>query len=130
MKTIKVFVVDDEVDICDSVVEYLKLHGYDSRGAHNSSEAFKVLNEYEPDIAVLDIDLKERYNGVDVLKRALRLHPKVKAMMLTGLRAGVETAESVGLGATILRKPIKIAGVRDAVDKVAKAILESRTEQE
>ncbi|MBF0217725.1 MAG: response regulator [Candidatus Omnitrophica bacterium] len=113
---INILVVDDEFEILDTCVNYLTNLGHNVRGANNSKEAFKLLGEFKPDIAILDINLKERYNGLDVLKKTLELYPKVKTIMFTGLTTDIEVKEAMSIGATMtIRKPVKI-------DILAKAI--------
>ena len=68
---LKILVVDDEVDVCETCVMYLENNGFDAKGASNSKEAFEYLETFEPDIVVLDINLREQYNGVDILKKAI-----------------------------------------------------------
>jgi len=117
---IKVLVVDDEPDVCETCVMYLENNGYEAVGVSNSTDAFSALESFRPDVVVLDINLREQYNGLDVLIRALEIKPDIKAIMLTGLEKGNDAKEALNRGAkVILKKPITIAELKAAIDEIS-----------
>ena len=119
---LKILVVDDEVDVCETCVIYLVNNGFNARGASNSSKAFECLNVFGPDIVVLDINLREQYNGVDILKKAIEIKPNIKAIMLTGLEKGNDAKEALRCGAKIiLKKPITISDLKEAIEDISKS---------
>ena len=117
----KILIVDDEADITDICVMYLEGNGYEAYGAKNSKEAFEVLEKHKPNVLILDINLREKYNGVDILKKAIELEPNAQVAMLTGLGDEGIMDESLKCGAKIiLKKPIVITELRETIDKLAK----------
>lgn len=120
---IKVLIVDDEPDVTDTCVMYLEGNGYKAYGAKNSKEAFAAIDKHKPNVLILDINLREKYNGVDVLKKALEAVPGARAAMLTGLGDNGIMDESLKCGAkVVLKKPIVIAKLRETIEKLAKGL--------
>lgn len=118
---IKVLIVDDEAAVTDSLTIYLKNNGFEAYGAKNSNQAFEVLEKHKPDILILDINLREKYTGIDVLKKAKELDPNVKAAMLTGSEDEQMRQEALDCGAKmIIEKPIMITKFRQIIDQLAK----------
>jgi DNA-binding response OmpR family regulator len=71
MKT-RVLVVEDEAFIRLLVAETLTSQGFDVRVASSAVEARGVVAEFDPTVAVLDIELGQGPTGLD-LANALRL---------------------------------------------------------
>lgn len=55
----KILIVDDEREIADLVALYLQNEGYQVFQCYNGSEALKVIDENEPDLAILDVMLPD-----------------------------------------------------------------------
>ena len=57
MKTYRILVVDDEVDIVDFIGDYLTGEGYEVIKAYDGVEALNKMRQNLPDLVVLDIML-------------------------------------------------------------------------
>ncbi|MBI4353332.1 MAG: response regulator [Candidatus Omnitrophica bacterium] len=120
MKTSVVLVVDDEEGILDSSVKYLELEGYEVHGAKNAEEAFEALERHRPPVLVLDWNLKERFTGLDVLRRALELIPNVQCAILTGHSERHLREWFYEAGAkTVIEKPVTVERLREIVEALA-----------
>lgn len=53
----RVLVVDDAPDAADSLAAILQLHGADARACYNGPTALTVADEFDPDAAVLDVNM-------------------------------------------------------------------------
>jgi len=63
----KILIIEDEILIADNIKRYLELKGYIVTGiAISYDEAIQLLEETQPDIALLDIRLNGIKNGIDV----------------------------------------------------------------
>ncbi|MDD5422865.1 MAG: response regulator [Candidatus Omnitrophica bacterium] len=112
----KILIVDDERDITQYCEMYLKQQGYDVKGAVNSEQAFAALETFNPDILILDINLREKYTGFDVLKKALQLNPQAKAVMLTGYGEDILLNDSLRQGARqAIVKPITVEKLLEVI---------------
>lgn len=67
MSQLKVLVVEDDQMIADSVKDILELLNHQVIGiAADAETAISLCNEYKPDIALLDIQIRGDINGVDL----------------------------------------------------------------
>jgi len=87
---LKIVTVDDSVLIAErlqqmiSAIEHVEFDG----NAVNISSALKLIDEKKPDVAILDIHLKDEAqgkNGIDLLIKVRETHPEIVVMMLTNL---------------------------------------------
>lgn len=60
IKRKRILLVDDEPDLLDMVVSILKEEGYENiRTAQSVGEALKTADEFEPELAILDVMLPD-----------------------------------------------------------------------
>jgi two-component system response regulator CpxR len=90
-------VVDDDLELCDLVREYLTGEGFDVACAHDGSEGLKAALEDAPELVILDVMLPKQ-NGFEVL-RQLRKSSKVPVIMLTARGGDVDRIVGLELGA-------------------------------
>jgi CheY-like chemotaxis protein/two-component sensor histidine kinase len=81
--SLRVLVVDDNVDTAESMAMLLKASGHDTRTAHDGPTGLKAVIDYGPDVVLLDIGLPE-LDGFQVAKR-IREHPKHKNAVLVAM---------------------------------------------
>jgi DNA-binding NarL/FixJ family response regulator len=62
-----VLVVEDEALVRSLLVQTLESAGFEAIGAANAVEAVRVLKGFDPDVALLDLDLGPGANGMDLL---------------------------------------------------------------
>ena len=97
MKTYKILVVDDEVDIVDFIDDYLMGEGYDVIKAYNGVEALDKMRQDLPDLVVLDIMLPG-LDGFEVCKR-IRTESAIPILMLTAKDTDVDRIVGLEIGA-------------------------------
>jgi CheY-like chemotaxis protein len=56
-KVLKVLVVDDNIDVAQTIAWMLEAIGHDHRLVHDGREALATAREYRPDVVLLDIGL-------------------------------------------------------------------------
>ncbi len=67
MSKVKIVVVEDEIVIADNICEILSDLGYDvAEPAISYSEALETINEHNPDLAIIDINLRGKKDGIDI----------------------------------------------------------------
>ena len=82
-RSLRVLVVDDNVDSVLSFSMLLEASGHEVRTAHDGPAAVRAALEYRPDLVVLDIGLPG-LNGYEVAKR-IRQNPVLKNVVLVAL---------------------------------------------
>lgn len=67
MSKVKILVVEDEIIIADNICDALDDLGYEvSEPAITYSEAMETIEEFKPDLAILDIQLSGKKDGIDI----------------------------------------------------------------
>jgi len=83
-ETIRVLLADDHVLVRQGIRQFLE----DADGirviaeADNGAEALRLVDEYHPDVAILDIRMPE-VTGVEAARRIKAQHPDVRVLILT-----------------------------------------------
>jgi len=79
----RVIVVDDNVDVADSFVMLLETLGVDARAAYGGPEALKLVVEFKPDLALIDVCLP-KIDGCALVRHIRRL-PDGSEVLLAAL---------------------------------------------
>ncbi|MBO4519473.1 MAG: response regulator, partial [Paludibacteraceae bacterium] len=74
--------VDDEIDLLQPYIIYLKGKGYEVQTASNGEDAIDALDSAVPDIVFLDENMPGM-TGLETLQDIKRLHPEVPVVMIT-----------------------------------------------
>ena len=93
----RVLVVDDERHIVDFVAMGLEGRGMEVRGALDGSAALKCLEEFQPDVVVLDLMLPQ-VSGLEVCRR-MRAESKVPILILSARDEVEDRVDGLNLGA-------------------------------
>src|SRR6202035_3678172 len=107
-ETRRVLVIDDEVDIADSLADILILHGYDAVACHDGLSAIESARSQCPSIVVSDV-IMPKLNGVDTAAAIYEFCPEVRILLLSGQALTtdiLEKARASGHEFEILPKPI------------------------
>lgn len=101
-------VVDDEESICQSLSGIFTDEGYEVLTAGNGEDALKIVEEYLPDIVLLDIWLPG-IDGIEALKAIKSKWPQIQVIMISG-HGTIETAvKATRLGAfDFIEKPLSL----------------------
>lgn len=89
----KILIVDDDLDICELLSQFLEKYSFDVHVAHDGIEMYEVLKTLTPDLMILDMMLP----GDDglTLCQQLRQHYHFPILILSA--AGEDTDRIVGL---------------------------------
>jgi DNA-binding response OmpR family regulator len=97
MKTYKILVVDDEIDIVDFIDDYLTGEGYEVIKAYDGVEALDKIRQNLPDLVVLDVMLPG-LDGFEVCKQ-MRSESTVPILMVTAKDTDVDKIVGLEIGA-------------------------------
>ena len=95
----RILVVDDNVDVTETMTMLLETVGHHTAFAHNGAQALSTAAAYRPHIVILDIGLPDQ-NGYEVA-RQLRLHEE---------GAGLFIVAATGWGQDADRERARVAG--------------------
>lgn len=79
----KILVVDDEEKFLYSIVERLKILGFDPFKASNGSEALALAKKNAIDLAIVDLKMPG-IDGLATISKLKEIHPGLKSVLLTG----------------------------------------------
>jgi DNA-binding response OmpR family regulator len=103
----RILIADDEPNIVVSLEFLMQRKGYEVRAASDGEETLRQLQEFKPDLVLLDIMLPLR-NGFEVCQR-IRENPEwrhTRIVMLTAKGREVEVTKGLALGADVyITKP-------------------------
>jgi two-component system response regulator CpxR len=103
-----ILMVDDDVELCALVAEYLGGHGYRVVTEHEGSSGLRAATQSAPDLVILDVMLP-LIDGFEVL-RQLRARSGVPVIMLTARVEEADRIRGFGEGADdYLAKPFAAA---------------------
>jgi two-component system, response regulator YesN len=114
----KLLIVDDEVDLCALLREHFEEH-FEGEvfTATTPGEALRLLEQLQPEGMLLDINLRSRLNGFDVLSRAAEISPGTKVIMVTGTNDFESIEKALVLGAVdYITKPFTVEYLEETVD--------------
>jgi two-component system, OmpR family, response regulator CpxR len=101
---VKVLVIDDDVELCGLLREFLQREGFQVDVAHDGKVGLEKVSKDAPDLIVLDVMLPGM-DGFEILRR-LRQQGRIPVLMLTARGEDVDRIVGLELGADdYLAKP-------------------------
>jgi len=94
----RVLIADDDMTVRAVLQKTLREHNVDCRAACSGDEAMKLIAEYRPHVAVLDVNMPAM-SGFEVLAAIRQLEFPVRVVMLTARRQEHDIVQGFNLGA-------------------------------
>jgi DNA-binding NtrC family response regulator len=101
-------IVDDEESIADTLALIFSSNGYDARGVYSAEQALETLDEWRPDLAVIDVVLPGM-NGIEFAIFLKASYPDIHFLLFSGQPGTgglLEEAKKNGHLFEILAKPL------------------------
>lgn len=119
-------IVDDDVDLCRLLAEHFE-ESFQAEvlTATTPGEAVRLLAEQRPEGMLLDINLRSRLSGFDVIARQREVSPATKVIMVTGDNDYESVEKALELGAVdYITKPFTVEYLEKTVDlKIARHLM-------
>ncbi|HEY9787544.1 MAG TPA: response regulator transcription factor [Candidatus Obscuribacterales bacterium] len=104
----KILIVDDEVDIANSIQYVLNQEGFGTVLAHDGVKAIQVVEAEKPDLIILDL-MMPGLDGYEVCRRVRAADRKTPILMLTARTSEIDTVVGLELGANdYIAKPVRL----------------------
>lgn len=97
LQNASIVVVDDEPDVLSMLADYLGRDGYDVICCSNGAELDRTLDEWAPDLLILDVNLPDE-DGISIARR-LQATRRVPIVMLTALADTIDRVVGLEVGA-------------------------------
>lgn len=118
----KLLIVDDEVDIANSIQYVLNQEGFSTLLAHDGLKAMHLIENEKPDLIILDL-MMPGLDGYEVCRRVRAGDKKTPILMLTARTSEIDTVVGLELGANdYISKPVRL---RELVARVKAHLRES-----
>jgi two-component system nitrogen regulation response regulator NtrX len=107
-----VLIIDDEPNIRRMVGALLTSEGFEVREAADGSSGLVSVEEFDPDLVLLDLMIPGALDGMAVLERMRERFPDVPVVMMSGKAGLADAVKATRLGAVnFLEKPLTPEGV-------------------
>lgn len=108
MNQAKIFLLEDDINLSETIVEFLQSAGYSVTPAYDGDEAEEVIYENRYDLYLLDVNVPG-INGFDLLKKVRENDDNIPALFVTSLNSmdDLETGYKSGCD-DYLRKPFEL----------------------
>ncbi len=104
----KLLIVDDEVDIANSIQYVLNQEGFSTLLAHDGLKAMQLIENEKPDLIILDL-MMPGLDGYEVCRRVRAGDKKTPILMLTARTSEIDTVVGLELGANdYISKPVRL----------------------
>ncbi|MBX9667276.1 MAG: response regulator transcription factor [Candidatus Obscuribacterales bacterium] len=104
----KILIVDDEVDIANSIQYVLSQEGFNTSLAHDGLRAMEMYEKDKPDLVILDL-MMPGIDGYELCRRVRALDKKTPILMLTARTSEIDTVVGLELGANdYIAKPVRL----------------------
>jgi DNA-binding NtrC family response regulator len=118
----RILVVDDDQIIRDSLCEFLRLEGFEAKGAQSFHQALTELEKQSYHLVFTDVNMPE-IDGFELLRVIRKRYPNLVTIIITGYGTIESAVEAIKMGAyDYLTKPI----VDDEIRILAKRALEQQ----
>ena len=116
---VRVLIVDDEVEVRDTLSRLLAVRGYVTVVAGSAADALVRLRAERFEVMLCDIRMPE-ISGLDLVPQVLEIDDDVAVLMLTGVNDLATAKEALASGAVdYLIKPIELADLEEALQRAA-----------
>ena len=98
LQSLRVMVIDDNVDAADSLAMLLEMHGHTTQTVFSGLEAEAAVKQFQPDAVLCDIGLPS-VNGYEVARRLRNQHGDAMLLIaLTGLGSDEDKRRTLNAG--------------------------------
>ncbi len=107
-RKVKLLIVDDNRDLCESLSDILELMGYEVMTVFNGHQAIAAVEKEQFDLVLMDVKMPG-INGIDTLKILKKISPGLKVIMITAFADDVFFKEGLqSRDFEVARKPLNI----------------------
>ena len=118
MKKANILIVDDEIDLLETLGDIFENKGYNVTMVEDGNKAIELLKKKYFDIILMDLKMPG-INGVESFKEVKRLHPSAAVIMMTAGSVGEEIKEALGAGVeAIVDKPFNVKKLVSTIESI------------
>ena len=101
----RILIVEDEIDLCDTIAEGLQINGYAVDTCYHGDVAYELISTETYDLVVLDLNLPGM-DGIDILSEVRKTNKDLKILILSARSSVSDKVLGLDIGANdYLAKP-------------------------
>jgi CheY-like chemotaxis protein len=113
----RILIIDDEKELMDSLVDILRISGYECEGVSSGTEALERIGVMPYSIIISDIDMPEMA-GTELFKKIKETGYQGSFIFMTGYEVDDDLGDVVKLADAFLSKPFQLTELKDIVDRI------------
>ncbi|WP_294142611.1 response regulator transcription factor [uncultured Sanguibacteroides sp.] len=118
----KILIIEDEIDLADSIENYLSKEGHLCESANNYESALEKIHVYEYDCILVDITLPDG-NGLSIVKKLKELHSNVAIIIISAKNSIHDKVNGLDIGADdYLAKPFHLSELNSRIKSVLRRV--------
>jgi two-component system response regulator HydG len=127
MPKLRALIVDDVVDVAQTIANDLELAGFETDVADSGAAAIERFGKEPADVVITDLRMRGGIDGLDLLDHLKRADPALPVVIMTAF-GGIESAvESMQRGAYhYVAKPFELDELRGVIERACRERLLSR----
>lgn len=102
----RILIIDDETDFCMIMKNYFLKRGYEALVAYTLKEGTRLLNDWRPQILLLDNNLPDG-NGWETVESIVELNPQIRVYLISAHR-NKSSFTAVNKNIVVWEKPISM----------------------
>lgn len=103
-----ILVVDDEIEACNALKEFLEVKGHEVYTAQDGKSALDQVQELRPQLVLLDM-IMPGMHGIEVLQEIKKIDPEIGVIMVTVVTNEGQAKKALQLGAyDYITKPVDL----------------------
>ena len=126
----KIFIVDNEIEICSLLKDFFDFFEYDSVYETDGEKALANLESIDYDLLFVDLRLN-KISGIEILKKSKEIKPLSEVIIVTGYGSEETILQSLQYGASsYIQKPISFSEIKIQTEEaIAKYRFNLKTEE-
>ena len=113
-----VLIIEDEPTLAKNMKQYLDRHGFEVRTVASAEDGLKQIDEYKPDVVLLDFHLPGM-DGMQALAQIRSRDSQIRLIMITGHSSVQMAVDAMKAGAhDYLTKPVVLSELKLRLEKV------------
>lgn len=121
MNTIKILIIDDEIEFAGTLAERLLLRNFEALAVAGAEEGLAAMQgDWQPDVVVLDLKMPG-LDGIETLGLIKEKDPAIEVILLTGHGSTTAAMEGMQRGLfDYLMKPVDIGELVGKIEEAAR----------
>ncbi len=113
----KILVIEDDQEVLKMLLDYLRLLGYEPKGAEDGLNGLKALRSSTFDAVITDITMPY-VSGIGIISIIKKDHPQIPVIAITGFGEEVEALAQEKHADAVLSKPFEMKELKELIERL------------